>query len=142
MENLTINYDLDKIETLGRKNGILYVRKAYRKNRDMLFTLLKSIDRTVVLISVGRVKSKIEEMQHPNLRSLIRVKGNEVNGLLNWSDDMETFRYISSSLEKALELAGELAQRGDVVLFSPCGNDDEINDWFSLFDKRLKKIGL
>jgi len=142
MDDLMMNHELDQLETLGRKEGILYLRKGYRSKRDLLSSLLTSLDRTVVLITVGRKISKVEEMQHENLRSLIRVKGNEANGLLNWSDDLETFRYVASSLEKAIELSGELAIRGDIVLFSPCGSEDEIIDWYKLFDKRIKKIGL
>lgn len=140
MTTTTLKYDYDHLEALGRKDGILYVRKGYSRNRDLLLTLLDSIDRTVVLVSVGRELDIMEEMEHQNLRSIIRVQGNDANRLINWSDDMETFRYVASSLEKSILLATELAQRGDVILFSPYGNVKEVKDWFSLFNKNLQKV--
>lgn len=135
-----LKYEFDHLESLGRKNGILYVRKAFSRDRDLLLTLLDSLDRTVVLISIGRNSQKLEEMEHQNLRSIIRVMGNDTNRLINWSDDMETFRYVASSLEKSILLANELAKRGDIVLFSPFGNEDEVRHWFSLFNKHVKKV--
>jgi hypothetical protein len=79
-------------------------------------------------------------LDHDNLNAIIRVKGNEINGLLSWSEDLETFRYVTSSLEKSIILAKEIAQRGDVVLFSPYGKSEEVNDWFSLYSKQLQKV--
>lgn len=135
-----MKYDFDHLETLGRKDGILYARKGFSSKRDLLVTILNSIDKSVVLISVGRDIEVMEEMDHPNLRSIIRIQGNDANRLINWSDDMETFRYVTSSVEKAILLAVELAQRGDVILFSPFGNNDEVNDWFTVYNKYLEKV--
>lgn len=142
MESLSIDYELDHLETIARKEGILYGRKGYRGKRDLLISLLNSIDRTVVLITVGRDLNKMEEMEHPNLRSIINVKEGDTNGLLNWSDGMETFRYIASSTGEAVLLAKELAKRGDVVLFSPYGNEEEVRAWFDLFKKHVTKVVL
>ena len=140
MATIELKYDYDHLETLGRRNGVLYARKGYCRNRDLLSALLGSLGRTVVLISVGRELNVIEEMGHQNLRSIIRVKGNDTNSLINWSDNMETFRYVASSLEKSILLATELAQRGDVILFSPFGTEDEVKDWYLLFNKHLQKV--
>lgn len=140
MESLSLKYDLDHLETLQRKNGVLYARKAYRRKRDLLLPLISSVGRTIILITVGRHLTTVENLEHPSLKAIIRVKGNELNGLLNWSDEMETFRYVASSLEKSILLASELAERGDVVLFSPYGNSEEVNDWFTLYSKHLYRV--
>ena len=137
-----MNYEIDQVESLGRKNGILYIRKGFHRNRDLLLSFIESLGRNVVLISAGRSINKVEQMHHSNLRSIIRIKGNEPSGLLNWSDNLDVFRYVTPSMEKAIILSEELAQRGDVVLFSPYGTKDEIGDWFTLFDKKIDKIGL
>jgi UDP-N-acetylmuramoylalanine-D-glutamate ligase len=140
MENKVLGYELDQLETLHRKDGILYAQKAYRWKRDLLMTLLDTLDRSIILISVGRHLTTVENMEHPSLKAIIRVKGNEINALLNWTDGLETFRYVTSTMEKAILLANELAQRGDVVLFSPYGNTPEIMDWYAIYAKNLKKV--
>jgi hypothetical protein len=140
MDAISLNYDLDHIETLHRKKGILYARKAYRRKRDLLLSLLNYLNRSVILITVGRHLTTVENLEHECLKAVIRVKGNEVNGLQSWSEDLETFRYVSSSLEKSILLANELAERGDVVLFSPYGTSEEVSDWYSLYSKHLIKI--
>jgi len=140
VESLIKDYELDHLETIGRKDGILYVRKGYRRKRDLLLSLLNSIDRTLILITVGRDLIKMEEMEHPNLRSVINVKEGDTNEFLNWSDGMESFRYLVSSVEEATIIAKELAQRGDIVLFSPYGNEDEVRAWFDLFKSHVTKV--
>lgn len=140
MDDLSINFELDHLETMVRKDGILYLRKAYHRKRDMILSLLTSLDRNVVLITIGRDINKVENLQHYNLKSLIRVKDNEANGLLSWSDDMETFRYVASTIDKSVELAKELAQRGDVVIFSPYGNEFKISNWYASFEKSIQKL--
>lgn len=140
MQDLSLNYDLDHLETIQRKDGVLYAIKGYRRKRDLIITLLNSLHRKVILITVGRKLTKVESFDHQNLKAIIRVKGNEINGLLSWSDDLETFRYVTSTLEKSIILSKELAQRGDVVLFSPYGKSEEVNDWFSIYSKHLLKI--
>jgi UDP-N-acetylmuramoylalanine-D-glutamate ligase len=137
-----LNYEIDHVETLGRKEGVLYLQKGYHRRRDLLFSFLESLDSNIILISAGRDLSKIEKMEHFNLRSVIRIKGNEPSGIINWSENMNVFRYVTSSLEKAIFLAEDFAQRGDIVLFSPYGSREEISDWFMLFDKNIRKIGL
>jgi len=142
MKAQLMNYEIDQVESLGRKDGILYIRKGFHRNRDLLLSFIGSLGRNVVLISAGRSINKVEQMHHLNLRSVIRIKGNEPSGLLNWSDNLDVFRYVTPTMEKAIILSEELAQRGDVVLFSPYGTKGEIGDWFALFDKKIDKIGL
>lgn len=142
MKPQLLNYEVDQVETLGRKEGVLYIRKGFHRNRDLLLSFIESLGTSVVLISAGRFLSNIENLHHFNLRSIIRIKGNEPSGLLNWSDNLDVFRYVTPSVEKSILLAEELAQRGDIVLFSPYGTKDEIQDWFALFDKKIEKIGL
>ena len=137
-----LQLELDHLETLGRKNGLLFIRKGYHRQRDLINPLLDSLDRKVLLISVGRKLSTLEELDHFNLRSVIRVNGNEPSGLLNWTEDLELFQYVTPSLYKAIELSMELTHRGDIVLFSPYGSKEDVLDWFSLFDKNLKKFGI
>lgn len=140
MQELSFKYDLDHLETIQRKDGVLYAIKGYRRKRDLIQSLLASLHRKVILITVGRKLTKVEALDHDNLNAIIRVKGNELNGLLSWSEDLETFRYVTSTLEKSIILAKELAQCGDVVLFSPYGKSEEVNDWFSLYSKQLQKV--
>lgn len=141
MKTQLLNFEIDHAKTHGRKDGVLYIQKGFHRKRDLLLTFLDAINNTVVLISAGRSLLKVENMQHPNLRSVIRIKGNEPIGLMNWCDNMEVFRYVSPSVEKAIFLAEDLAQRGDIVLFSPYGTKDEVSDWFALYDKKIKNIG-
>ena len=137
-----VEIELDHLETLGRKDGLLFIRKAYHRQRDLIYPLLDSLDRKVVLISVGRTLSKLEEMEHYNLRSVIRINGNEPSGLLNWTDDLELFHYVTPSVYKSIELSMELAKRGDLILFSPYGSKEDVRDWFSLFSRNLSKFGI
>ena len=80
MDAISLNYDLDHIETLHRKKGILYARKAFRRKRDLLLSLLNSLNRSIILITVGRHLTTVENLEHECLKAVIRVKGNEVNG--------------------------------------------------------------
>lgn len=142
MDKQLLNFEIDHLETLGRKDGVLFVQKSYHRNRDLLFALLDSLDRSVVLISKGRALSKLESINHPNLRSVIRISENEPNGLLNWSDDLNLFQYVAPSLERALELSIDLSQRGDIVLFSPYGDKHEVVEWAMMNKENFKNIAI
>lgn len=142
MKAQLLNYEIDHAESLGRKDGVLYIRKGFHRNRDLLMSFIESLDRTVVLITAGRSLSSVEQMNHNNLRNVVRINGNEPSDFLSLSDEMGVFKYVAPSVEKAILLAEDLAQRGDVVLFSPYGTKDEMKDWFTLFDKKIVKIGL
>lgn len=142
MNKEVLSYDIDHLETLGRKDGILFTQKAFHRKRDLVLTLISSLDRSVVLISAGRHISKLEQIHHPNLKSIIRINEKEPSGLLSWSDDLNLFNYVTPSMEKALSLSMELAQRGDMVLFSPFGTKEEVTEWMKLIKRNVSKIGL
>lgn len=137
LHSLSLNPDLDRLESIGRKNGILYLKKAYFRKRDLIIPLIESFDRRTLLISVGRDSKKFENFEHPQLRSIISVDEKGLNGLLSWSEDLATFHYVSSSISIAIQLAAELAQRGELILFSPYGDQEEISNYYRLFDKSL-----
>lgn len=140
IQSLSLNTDLDRLESVGRKNGVLYLKKAYFRKRDLIIPLIESFDRRTVLISIGRSSKKFENFEHPQLRSIITVDKNGLNGLVSWSEDLATFHYVSASISKALQLATELAQRGELILFSPFGDEEEISSNYKLFDKSLDLI--
>ena len=142
MKPQLMNYEIDQVEILGRKEGVLFVRKGFHRNRDLLISFVESIGRSVVLITVGRTLSKIESIQHYKFRSIIRINKDEPSGLLKWSENSSVYSTVTPSVEKAIFLAKELAQRGDVVVFSPYGTKDEIADWFALFNIKMERIGL
>ena len=140
IHGLSLNPDLDRLESLGRKNGVLYLKKAYFRKRDLIIPLIESFDRRTVLISIGRDSKKFENFEHPQLRSIITVDEKGLNGLVSWSEELDTFHYVSNSISKALQLATELAQRGELILFSPFGDEDEISSNYAQFDKNLDLI--
>jgi hypothetical protein len=140
IHSLSLDPDLDRLESLGRKNGVLYLKKAYFRKRDLIIPLIESFDRRTVLISIGRDSKKFENFEHPQLRSIITVDEKGLNGLVSWSEDLDTFHYVSTSISIALQLAAELAQRGELILFSPYGDQEEVSSNFRLFDKSLNLI--
>jgi UDP-N-acetylmuramoylalanine-D-glutamate ligase len=140
-DDYKINFALDDLETVGRKKGVLYLKKAFFRSRDLVIPLIETFERKTILISIGRDRNKFENFKHFQIRSIIRVGIKDSEGLENWSDDLDTFQYVSKTVPKALQLAAEIAQRGDVVLFSPYGTPDEIQNHYNLFDSTLESIG-
>jgi UDP-N-acetylmuramoylalanine-D-glutamate ligase len=136
VNSLTIDIDLNHLETVARKNGILYVHKGYFKSRDLLLTLLDDLERNFVLISIGRSERKIDDISHPSIRNIINVIKREKSNFNR--DSEESFRHETSSIEKAILLSEELAKRGDVVFFSPYGTEEQVGAWFNLFKKHVK----
>lgn len=139
-DDLKINFAIEDLETVGRKKGVLYLKKAFFRNRDLVIPLIETFERKTILISIGRDRNKFENFKHFQIRSIIRIGIEDSAGLENRSDDLDTSQYVSKTLPKALQFAAEKAQRGDVVLFSPYGTPEEIQNHYDLFDRTFESI--
>jgi UDP-N-acetylmuramoylalanine--D-glutamate ligase len=103
-------------------DGVDYINDSKGTNLDSVEKALLSETRPVVLIAGGKDKGfgyeSLTEIVAAHCRAVVTLgeMADRIEAL--WRDRLPCFN-AARSLEKAVELAGQAAQPGDVVLFSP-----------------------
>ena len=117
-----------RLEEIGRFGGVLWVNDSKGTNTDALRQALGSFEEPIILIAGGRGKAN----DYTPLRDLVRKR---VRAMVTLGEEgpaiAEAFRGDAEiaeggmSLEKAVDLAAEIAREGEVVLLSPaCASFD------------------
>ena len=111
-----------RCEPVRTLNGVEWINDSKGTNPDSVEKALHSETRPVVLIAGGKDKG----FEYETLTDIVAQKCRAVVTLGEMADRIETLwqdrlpvRNAGRSLERAVGLARELAQPGDVVLFSP-----------------------
>lgn len=117
-----------RLEKVATVRGVLYINDSKATNVNSCWYALQSIKSKVVLILGGTDKgndySELEQLVKEKVRALIFL-GVDNSPLHKYFDDKVSLIYDVSSMEDAVELAYELAEKGDTVLLSPaCASFD------------------
>ncbi|NLW36722.1 UDP-N-acetylmuramoyl-L-alanine--D-glutamate ligase [Syntrophorhabdus aromaticivorans] len=120
-----------RIEPVRRINGITFYNDSKATNVDSTRRALESIGGSVVLIAGGKDKGgsyRVIGDQMPKVRSLILIG----EGAERIREELGSYTktYMEGDLAGAVSRAVEVAQKGDVVLFSPmCSSFDMFKDY-------------
>lgn len=114
-----------RLQAVGDVNGALYVDDSKATTPAATIAALRSYARPIVLIAGGRAKgSAFDELGrviHERAKALVTI-GEAADAIANAA---AIDRVHAGSVEEAVARAGELADAGDVVLFSPaCASFD------------------
>jgi UDP-N-acetylmuramoylalanine--D-glutamate ligase len=116
-----------RMETVRRKDGVLWVNDSKATNIDSMQCALKSYSNPIILIAGGRDKNT----DFTPLRSLIEQKTKAVIVMGEAAEKLaRTWNGIAglvrvTSLSEAVKRAEQLAEAGDVILLSPgCASFD------------------
>ena len=122
----SIDHSYHQLETLGRKDGVVYLKRLFAGRNDVLLPTIDLINRPTIVISKGRSCDKLQKIDHNNIKTVIRIDSNKITGLERWDEESETFFYAAASAKRAVLLADHLAERGDAIFFAPLeyGNDN------------------
>jgi UDP-N-acetylmuramoylalanine--D-glutamate ligase len=112
-----------RLEKVATVRGVCYINDSKATNVNSCWYALQSVRGKVVLILGGTDKgndySEIEELVRSKARALIFL-GVDNSALHSFFDEkIDTIR-DAHSMQEAVKLAYELAEKGDTVLLSPC----------------------
>lgn len=112
-----------RMEYVGMVNDIQYINDSKATNVNACYYAIESIRTPLVLILGGTDKgndySEIKEKIHKKCRALIFL-GVDNKKLHAAFDDLNIPIKDTQSMQECVELASQLAQKGDTVLLSPC----------------------
>ena len=117
-----------RLEKVATVRGVLYVNDSKATNVNSCWYALQSMKSKVVLILGGTDKgndySEIEQLVKEKVRALIFL-GKDNSALHKHFDGMVPLILDVDSMEDAVQIAYDVAQKGDVVLLSPaCASFD------------------
>lgn len=112
-----------RLEFVAKRQGVTYINDSKATNVNSCFYALNSMDKPVHLILGGKDKgndySEIAEVVRTKCKSLIFM-GKDNNKLIAFFKDFGLPCHDTHNIEEALAAAQQEAERGDVVLLSPC----------------------
>ncbi|MFA5656970.1 MAG: UDP-N-acetylmuramoyl-L-alanine--D-glutamate ligase [Dysgonamonadaceae bacterium] len=112
-----------RLEKVATVRGVMYINDSKATNVNSCWYALQSMKSNVVLILGGTDKgndySEIEELVKKKVRALIFL-GADNTALHNFFDGKIPLIMDANSMKTAVDLAYDVAQKGDVVLLSPC----------------------
>lgn len=136
-----------RLENVATVRGVLYINDSKATNVNSCWYALQSMKSKVVLILGGTDKgndyAEIEEVVKKKVRALIFL-GKDNSALHTFFDGKVPLIMDADSMEAAVNLAYDVAQKGDAVLLSPCcasfdlfKNYEDRGDQFKAWVRRL-----
>ncbi len=112
-----------RLEKVATVRSVLYINDSKATNVNSCWYALQSMKSRVVLILGGTDKGndykEIEQLVKEKVRALILL-GKDNKALHDFFDGKVPLILDAESMSKAVELAYNVAEKGDVVLLSPC----------------------
>lgn len=126
-----------RMETLGFVNGVRVVNDSKSTNAASAIAALRAVDAPVVLLLGGRSKGAgyealADELRHSTVRSLILFgeAAQMLEGVFVESAFMQSRIVRTPCLHEAIDRGLDVAEPGDVLLFSPaCSSFDAFADY-------------
>ena len=133
-----------RLEKVATVRGVLYVNDSKATNVNSCWYALQSMKSKVVLILGGTDKGndykEIEQLVKEKVRALIFL-GKDNSALHAFFDGMVPLILDADSMQMAVELAYDVAQKGDVVLLSPsCASFDLFKNYEDRGDQFKKCV--
>jgi len=136
----SINHSYHQLETLGRKDGVVYLKRLFAGRNDVLLPTIDLINRPTIVISKGRSSDKLQKIDHNNIKTVIRIDSDKITGLERWDEESETFFYVAASDKRAILLADHLAERGDAIFFAPLEYGDDNLEMYLQIDQEIESL--
>lgn len=112
-----------RLEKVATVRGVLYVNDSKATNVNSCWYALQSMKSKVVLIMGGTDKGndykEIEHLIKEKVRALILL-GKDNKKLHDFFDDKVPLIFDADNMPMAVNIAYDVAEKGDVVLLSPC----------------------
>lgn len=122
-----------RIEFVRTLNGVSYYNDSKATNVDSVKYALQSFKQPIVLIAGGKDKGNdykaIKDLVKAHVKAIVTV-GDGAAKLEKFFKDIVPLHSAGHSMEKAVELARDVAEKGDVVLLSPaCASFDMFDNY-------------
>lgn len=112
-----------RLEFVAKRQGVTYINDSKATNVNSCFYALNSMDKPVHLILGGKDKgndySEIADVVREKCKSLIFM-GADNSKLIDFFKDFGLPCHDTHNVEEAIAAAQQEAERGDIVLLSPC----------------------
>jgi UDP-N-acetylmuramoylalanine--D-glutamate ligase len=112
-----------RLEPVAEIRGVKFINDSKATNVNATYFALESMKQPVVWIVGGKDKgndyTEIEELVKKKVKAIICL-GIDNHKIIDFFKDKKTQIYDTSSMQKAVEVSKSIAEKGDVVLLSPC----------------------
>lgn len=112
-----------RLEPVAEIKGVKFINDSKATNVNATYFALESMKQPVVWIVGGKDKgndySEIEELVKKKVKAIVCL-GIDNSKIIDFFKDKKTQIYDTSSMQQAVEVSKSLAEKGDVVLLSPC----------------------
>ena len=112
-----------RMENVATVNGIQYINDSKATNVNSCWYALQCMNKPTVLIIGGKDKgndySEIEQLVNDKVKAMIFL-GADNTKLIEYFSHLEKPFKEAKSMNEAIEEATDMAEKGDVVLLSPC----------------------
>lgn len=112
-----------RLEPVTEIRGVKFINDSKATNVNATYFALESMKQPVVWIVGGKDKgndyTEIEELVKKKVKAIVCL-GVDNHKIIDFFKDKKTDIYDTSSMHKAVEVSKSIAEKGDVVLLSPC----------------------
>ncbi|WP_027383031.1 UDP-N-acetylmuramoyl-L-alanine--D-glutamate ligase [Epilithonimonas caeni] len=112
-----------RLEPVVEIRGVKFINDSKATNVNATYFALESMKQPVVWIVGGKDKgndyTEIEELVKKKVKAIVCL-GVDNHKIIDFFKDKKTEIYDTSSMQKAVEVSKSIAEKGDVVLLSPC----------------------
>ncbi len=112
-----------RLEPVAEIRGVKFINDSKATNVNATYFALESMKQSVVWIVGGKDKgndyTEIEELVKKKVKAIVCL-GVDNHKIIDFFKDKKTQIYDTSSMQKAVEISKSIAEKGDVVLLSPC----------------------
>lgn len=112
-----------RLEPVAEIKGVKFINDSKATNVNATYFALESMKQPVVWIVGGKDKgndyTEIEELVKKKVKAIVCL-GIDNSKIIDFFKDKKTQIYDTSSMQQAVEVSKSLAEKGDVVLLSPC----------------------
>ena len=136
----SIKQSYQQLEALGRKDGVLFLKREFTARNDILISTIELINRPTIVISQGRSNDSLQRISNNWVKTVIKIESNKITGLERWDEKTGTFFYVTGSIENAVTLAIHLAERGDAIFFAPLQYVKDELEMHLQFDREIESL--
>ncbi|SHK12479.1 UDP-N-acetylmuramoyl-L-alanine--D-glutamate ligase [Epilithonimonas mollis] len=112
-----------RLEPVSEINGVKFINDSKATNVNATYFALESMKQPVVWIVGGKDKgndyTEIEELVKKKVKAIVCL-GIDNSKIIEFFKDKKAQIYDTSSMHQAVEVSKSIAEKGDVVLLSPC----------------------
>ena len=87
----SIKQSYQQLEALGRKDGVLFLKREFTARNDILISTIELINRPTIVISQGRSNDSLQRISNNWVKTVIKIESNKITGLERWTKKLEHF---------------------------------------------------